>query len=99
MENIFRLQDKAIQEVQRAIAEGTLPNLKTTPTACVDCGRPARHYDHRDYDKPLEVEPVCVKCNQLRGPAEGYDSRLAEQQRSQNRLVRLRKSFTYQQWE
>jgi hypothetical protein len=36
---------------------------------CVDCGRPATCYDHRDYNKPLEVEPVCHACNSVRGAA------------------------------
>lgn len=39
---------------------------------CVDCARPARDRDHRDYLRPLDVEPVCRPCNQRRGPA--YDS-------------------------
>ena len=37
--------------------------------ACVDCGRPAREYDHRDYNKPLAVDPVCNCCNGKRGAA------------------------------
>jgi hypothetical protein len=36
---------------------------------CVDCGAQARDYDHRDYNKPLEVNPVCRRCNLRRGPA------------------------------
>jgi hypothetical protein len=36
---------------------------------CVDCGAKAYCYDHRDYRKPLEVEPVCRSCNKRRGPA------------------------------
>lgn len=36
---------------------------------CVDCGEQARDYDHRDYQKPLTVEPVCRSCNLRRGPA------------------------------
>ena len=36
---------------------------------CVDCGRPAQVYDHRDYDKPLDIIPVCITCNKSRGPA------------------------------
>lgn len=35
---------------------------------CVDCGRPAECYDHRDYLRPLDVEPVCYSCNRRRGP-------------------------------
>lgn len=34
---------------------------------CVDCGKPAECYDHRDYSKPLDVEPVCIPCNSSRG--------------------------------
>jgi hypothetical protein len=26
-------------------------------------------YDHRDYNQPLQVEPVCSPCNISRGPA------------------------------
>lgn len=36
---------------------------------CVDCGQQATVYDHRDYNKPLEVEPVCRACNKRRGAA------------------------------
>lgn len=30
---------------------------------------PTKGYDHRDYSKPWAVEPVCDRCNTLRGPA------------------------------
>lgn len=36
---------------------------------CVSCGAQATDYDHRDYNKPLEVEPVCRSCNFARPPA------------------------------
>jgi Bacterial regulatory protein, Fis family len=36
---------------------------------CVDCKRPAFSWDHRYYSQPLEVEPVCARCNTNRGPA------------------------------
>lgn len=36
---------------------------------CVDCGLQANAYDHRYYSLPLEVEPVCTRCNIKRGPA------------------------------
>lgn len=35
--------------------------------SCVDCGKPAAHYDHRDYNKPLDVDPVCLTCHGARG--------------------------------
>jgi hypothetical protein len=36
---------------------------------CVQCGAQATDYDHRDYNKPLEVEPLCRGCNVTRPPA------------------------------
>ena len=57
----------AMSAVRKAVMTGELPNISTQ--TCVDCGSPAEHYDHRDYNKPLEVEPVCRTCNYRRGPA------------------------------
>jgi hypothetical protein len=57
--------------VARAIRHGELPHPSTLK--CVDCGSPAQVYDHRDYDKPLQVEPVCRGCNCRRGPAKQLD--------------------------
>lgn len=53
--------------VLKAVKKGDLPHISTQ--TCTDCGKQAKHYDHRDYDKPLDVEPVCVSCNVKRGPA------------------------------
>lgn len=36
---------------------------------CVDCGAQAQIYEHRDYNKPLDVVPTCRPCNGLRGYA------------------------------
>lgn len=36
---------------------------------CVDCGKVAKHYDHRNYSEPHRVDPVCISCNLKRGPA------------------------------
>lgn len=60
-------QRKAMAEVARAIKKGKLKSPKEFD--CVDCGKPAICYDHRDYNKPLEVVPVCSKCNHKRGLA------------------------------
>lgn len=53
--------------VSRAIENGLLPRLDGS-IACVDCGIRAAHYDHRDYARPLDVDPVCASCNVRRGP-------------------------------
>ena len=60
-------QVSAINEVGKAVRLGLLPQVKTL--LCVDCGKPGQCYDHRDYNKPLDVEPVCRSCNYRRGPA------------------------------
>ena len=57
--------------VTLAVKAGILPKQRSQ--LCVDCGDMARSYDHRDYMKPLEVEPVCVSCNNKRGPALNRD--------------------------
>ncbi len=59
---------KAGAKVHAAIRRGSIPKLDGT-IGCVDCGRTARHYDHRDYTKPLDVVPVCISCNFKRGTA------------------------------
>lgn len=61
----------ATTAVLKAVASGTLKYLDGS-VKCVDCGNPAIHYDHRDYGKPLEVEPVCGSCNLARGPAKQF---------------------------
>lgn len=59
---------KAAQRaVQREIKAGRL--TKATAHRCADCGEKASMWEHRDYTKPLQVEPVCRSCNHARGPA------------------------------
>jgi hypothetical protein len=53
--------------VSKAVKAGILPAVRTC--ACTDCGRPATEYEHRDYNKPIDVVPVCKPCNAKRGPA------------------------------
>jgi hypothetical protein len=53
--------------VHRAIHHGDLPHPKNLK--CADCGEKAQCYDHRSYEAPLEVVPVCRSCNHKRGPA------------------------------
>ena len=60
---------KACTAVSSAVKRGEIPSIHTQK--CIDCGKPAKHYDHRDYDKPLDVEPVCMGCNDKRGRAAG----------------------------
>jgi len=50
--------------VRKAIQMEKLPKANTLK--CVDCGRPAAGYDHRDYANPLDVQPVCSGCNRRR---------------------------------
>ena len=57
----------AIKAVKKAVKDGLLAPVKTL--FCIDCGKPAECYDHRDYNKPIDVVPVCRKCNFRRGSA------------------------------
>lgn len=60
----------AIRRVTTAVAQGVLLDLKEWIIACTDCqASRATEYDHRDYNYPLLVEPVCRSCNRLRGKA------------------------------
>jgi hypothetical protein len=63
----LQLRSDAHQAVYIAVKKGELPKQNTLK--CTDCGKQARDYDHRDYTKPLDVEPVCRSCNQLRSYA------------------------------
>ena len=56
--------------VLKAVREGRLRPVHEC--VCVDCGATAQHYDHRDYNKPDTVEPVCRSCNARRPPAIRY---------------------------
>ena len=58
---------KSIYYVSKAVKAGDIPHISTQ--SCVDCGKQAAAYDHRDYNKPLDVEPVCKSCNYKRGAA------------------------------
>ena len=68
---ITQRRRRALYAVTVAVATGVLPSLRSGAVPCKDCGKPATQYDHRDYAKPLEVEPVCGRCNLERGAAKG----------------------------
>ena len=61
---------RALSAVRRAIKTNRLLSLKKEYILCVDCKKNrAIQYDHRDYNKPLDVTPVCRSCNKKRGSA------------------------------
>lgn len=62
-------QQRSHSLVQQAIKRGLLPDLKSGDYACADCGDVAHEYDHRDYGRPFDVDPVCRRCNKRRGTA------------------------------
>lgn len=67
---------RAHSVVAKAKVAGILPALDGS-IKCTDCDRPAKVYDHRDYGKPLSVDPVCLSCNRVRGSAQYPTSALA----------------------
>lgn len=52
---------EAQAEVSRAKAVGALRAPRGL--ACTDCGGSAVEYEHRDYNRPLDVQPICRGCN------------------------------------
>jgi len=48
-----------------AVKLGLIPSPKAFQ--CVDCGQQACCWEHRDYNKPFEVEPTCKSCDKKRG--------------------------------
>jgi len=60
----------ATKVVSQAIRDGKLQHLSKKEShglLCQDCNNPAQCWDHRDYSKPLNVDPVCFSCNLKRG--------------------------------
>jgi DNA-directed RNA polymerase subunit RPC12/RpoP len=64
------LMREAHYAVYKAVQRGDIQ--PATDYDCADCGKPAIEYDHRDYAKPLDVEPVCRRCNLRRGAGAPY---------------------------
>lgn len=62
-----RAREAAQAKVNREIKAGRMK--PATEYKCVDCGAQAIGYEHRDYAQPLWVDPICHRCNRLRGPA------------------------------
>lgn len=62
------IRGKATCKVVNAIVYGKLKPIRKC--RCVDCGKRAQIYEHRSYFRPLDVVPVCRRCNHKRGPAD-----------------------------
>lgn len=63
----WQLQSVCQTVVGKAVRQGRLPPARSL--VCVDCGAAATDYDHRDYARPLAIEPTCRSCNLRRGAA------------------------------
>lgn len=60
--------EQAKHMVGKMVKKGILLSLRSVFIPCCDCGKRATQYDHRDYNFPKIVEPVCASCNVRRGP-------------------------------
>lgn len=59
----------AASVLRKEIRKGNMLKAKDIGLACVDCGSAAEVWEHRDYTKPLDVDPCCISCNLRRGKA------------------------------
>ena len=59
------LRHRAHWAVSNAVKKGFLKPAQDF--RCMDCGSAAVCYEHRNYYKPLDVDPVCKKCDINRG--------------------------------
>ena len=81
-----RMRARAHGLIWKAKQEGFIP--AASDSNCLDCGVQASEYDHRDYDKPYNVEPVCRRCNAIRGMAlPGY--RLTKKPVVETKLIHI----------
>ena len=70
MKEMVRADQSARNRTNNEVGKSLIPPFKLS---CVDCRQPASVYDHRDYLKPLDVEPVCQSCNSKLGPGKNAD--------------------------
>ena len=75
-EKYEKLKYRAAYALKKAIVIGHI--LPASQYSCVDCGKKACCYDHRDYEKPLDVAPVCKSCNTRRGCAINASSEMKQ---------------------
>lgn len=57
----YPLRLKAAGKLGWAIRTGTLARIDTC--VCSGCGAKAQEYHHMDYNKPLDVVPMCKSCH------------------------------------
>jgi len=61
----YSRQAAARKKVKNALRSGKM----VKPSSCVECGAGGPlDAHHHDYDKPLEVEFLCLACHHLRHP-------------------------------
>jgi hypothetical protein len=69
--HIYRKSGTGQLDAHKAVLLAVKQGRMAPPTdfVCVDCEKPAEAYEHRDYNHPLDVQPVCRVCNRKRGNA------------------------------
>lgn len=81
----------AAKAVRNELQAGRLPRLDGL-TPCFYCGtRPAVHYEHRSYYRPLDVKPACKRCNRMLPSAEpawlaDYTAAMAQKRTDQRQV-------------
>ncbi len=60
------IRKEAYVVLKAAIRRGDVPPIDGE-MRCSDCDQAADFYDHRNYFRPLDVDPICKPCNNRRG--------------------------------
>lgn len=93
--DLGKLQAQAV--VSRMVKSGQL--LSPIGLNCADCNGPACEYEHRDYNHPTKVEPICRRCNLKRGPGipfvGGFEAAVARGHAPYHLRISVQKLFAH----
>ena len=64
----YAKRTRARQAIGNAVRRGKISRISTQN--CAECPAQAKQYHHDDYDKPLQVIPLCNRCHGLKHKTE-----------------------------
>ena len=79
-QRINQIVNEAASRARNKISKDVIYGLRVPARKlkCVDCGANATQYDHRDYEKKADVDPVCLPCHKKRGRGKNGKKRVKD---------------------